>query len=332
MNMQNRIRAAQQLADFLLSDDAELEEIIHRTYIHNYWFTPENIKYSIQNIAKEFLNEQKLTEWLSIYAINDDKKPKTIAIVAAGNLPMVSFHDILCVLISGNILQLKLAEKDKILLPFVLKKWQSFDALLHDKINIVERLQDFDAVIATGSNNSARYFEYYFGKYKHIIRKNRNSIAILDGSESIEQLIALGHDVFDYFGLGCRNVSALLLPENYDFSNLLVAFQSFSFLDQHNAYMNNLDYQRTLYLMNQTKMLDINFVNIVENNALCSPISCLFYQYYKNNDEINSFINQENGNLQCIVGKGYLNFGQTQMPSLNDYADNIDTMQFITNL
>lgn len=329
MNFKIRINAAQKLAHYLLSEDEELNHAIQKSFVHNSWFTPENTKRAIQNIANEFLNEQKLTSWLLKYTISENVVPKIVAIVAAGNLPLVAFHDILCVLITGNKLQLKLSEKDRILLPFILKKWQLFDDYLEDKIELVEQLKNFDAVIATGNNTSARYFDFYFGKYKHIIRKNRNSIAILDGTETQEQLTALGHDVFDYFGLGCRNVSQIFVPKNYDFTNLVAAFQPFSLVEQHNAYMNNLDYQRTIYLMNQVKMVDINFINIVENPALCSPIACLHYQVYENAHEISNFIESEKEKIQCIVGKNYIDFGCSQKPSLSDFADNIDTIKFI---
>jgi hypothetical protein len=332
MNLKNKIKAAQDFANYLLSDDEELQNIISKSYAYNYWFTPENTTFALHNIANQFLNESKIEAWLSTYKIPENLNSKTIAIVAAGNIPMVAFQDILCVLIAGHKLQIKLAEKDKILLPFILEKWKSFDAELLDKIELVERLHQFDAVIATGSNNAARYFDYYFGKYKNIIRKNRNSIAILDGSESFEELVALGHDVFDYFGLGCRNVSKIFIPRNYDFTLLIHAFKQFNFLENHNAYMNNLDYQRTIYLMNQTNMQDIDFVNIIENTALCSPIACLYYQYYDDISETENFIQTENENIQCVIGKKYLAFGYSQQPSLSDYADNVDTLQFILSL
>jgi hypothetical protein len=245
---------------------------------------------------------------------------------------MVAFHDILCVLISGNNLQLKLSEKDKFLLPFILDKLVDFEPDFKDKISIQFKLEKFDAIIATGSNNTAKHFEYYFGKYKNIIRRNRNSIGILYDNETLEDIEKLGNDVFDYFGLGCRNVSKIFVPIDFDLMSLKEGFSKHIEVNQHNQYMNNLDYQRTLYLMNQTPLVDIDFVNITENKSLHSPISCLHVERYETIDEVNNFIIDERENIQCIVGKDYLDFGKSQQPTLSDYADNVDTMKFILGI
>jgi hypothetical protein len=193
-------------------------------------------------------------------------------------------------------------------------------------------LEKFDAIIATGSNNTAKHFAYYFGKYKNIIRRNRNSVAILTGEETKEDIENLGHDIFDYFGLGCRNVSKIFVPEKYDLYSLKDGLSKHIGVNQHNQYMNNLDYQRTLYLMNQTPLIDIDFINIVENNSLHSPISCLHVERYKTLEDVNKNIAEQTENIQCVVGKGYLEFGKSQQPGLSDYADNVDTMEFILNL
>ena len=333
MNINHYIQASQQLGEFLLSDNEELTAIIHKTSIYNSWFTIDNIHKSLRNIAIEMLNADKLTTWLNNYLIDYTSiEPKKVGIVAAGNLPMVSFHDILCVIFSGHQLQIKLSEKDKILLPFIFEKWIAYLPELKDKIEIVERLHNFDAVIATGSNNSARYFDYYFSKYPNIIRKNRNSVAILDGTETEKQLVQLGYDIFDYFGLGCRNISKIFVPDNYDFALLLKALKQHNYVEQHTPYMNNLDYQRTIYLMSQTKMLDINFINIVENSGYSSPIACLYYEMYSDEKQVLDRLKQDNEQIQCVVSHSAIEFGQTQMPSLSDYADNIDTMLFLKNL
>jgi hypothetical protein len=321
------------LGKWLLSGSDELAAVIHQASLYNSWFSENNIRNAINNIALQYLDAEKLNNWLSTYNINYEAvQPKTVGIVAAGNLPLVAFHDILCVLMSGHRVQLKLSEKDNILLPFIFEKWTDFLPELQQKIEIVEKLNHFDAVIATGSNNTARYFEYYFGKYRHIIRKNKNSVAILDGSETAEQLQALAHDVLDYFGLGCRNVSKIYIPKSYDFSEFITNFKQFSYVEQHTPYMNNLDYQRTIYLMNGTAMQDINFINIVENQAYASPISCLHYEYY---DDVESVIHQlkaDENQIQCIVSKQHIPFGKTQQPTLSDYADGIDTMAFLNGL
>lgn len=332
MNIEKNITAFAGLGQFILENPVELQEVVNKTYIYNTWFTIENTNQALKNIANEFLNKEKLELWLSGYDLTKSAEPKTIAIVAAGNIPMVAFHDILCVLITGNKLQLKLSEKDKFLLPFILEKLVEFEPDFKDKISIQFKLEKFDAIIATGSNNTAKHFEYYFGKYKNIIRRNRNSIGILDGNETVEEIEKLGHDVFDYFGLGCRNVSKIFVPKDFDLMSLKTGFSKHIHVNQHNQYMNNLDYQRTLYLMNQTPLIDIDFVNIVENKSLHSPISCLHAERYETIDDVNNFIIDERDNIQCVVGKNFLGFGKSQQPGLSDYADNVDTLKFILSL
>lgn len=333
MNIEKRIAAFANLGDYILENPVLLQEIVNKTFIYNTWFTKENTNRALQNIAKEFLNKEKVQNWISAYDLEHTTyDSKVIAIVAAGNIPMVAFHDILCVLISGNQLQLKLSEKDKYLLPFIFEKLTEIEPAFKDTIYIQFKLENFDAIIATGSNNTARYFEYYFSKYKNIIRRNRNSIAILTGNETEEDIENLGHDIFDYFGLGCRNVSKIFVPKDFDLYSLKEGLSKHIGVNQHNQYMNNLDYQRTLYLMNQTPLIDIDFINIVENKSLHSPISCLHVERYENIDEVNNYIIDEKENIQCVIGKDYLAFGKSQQPGLSDYADNVDTMKFILSL
>lgn len=333
MNVTQRIDTFSALGNYILSNPTELQEIVHKSYLYNTWFTPENTNNALQNIATEFLNKEKLEAWLSNYILdNTSNTEKTIAMVAAGNIPMVAFHDILCVLISGNQLQLKLSEKDKYLLPFLLDKLTTINNTFKDKISIQEKLENFDAIIATGSNNTAKHFEFYFGKYKNIIRKNRNSMAILNGDESLQEIENLGHDIFDYFGLGCRNVSKIFAPKGFNLLRLKEGFAKHQQVMQHTQYMNNLDYQRTLYLMNQIPLLDIDFINIVDNPSLTSPISCLHVEHYDSIDEVHNYIIEQKDNLQCIIGKDFMPFGKSQQPTLSDYADNIDTLKFILSI
>jgi hypothetical protein len=333
MNIERRITAFASLGDFVLKNPVSLQEIVNKTFIYNTWFTTDNINQALQNIAIEFLHREKLENWISGYGSKiATYDTKTIAIVAAGNIPMVAFHDILCVLISGNKLQLKLSEKDQYLLPFLLEQLINIEPDFKELISIQFKLEKFDAIIATGSNNTAKHFAYYFGKYKNIIRRNRNSVAILTGEETKEDIENLGHDIFDYFGLGCRNVSKIFVPEKYDLYSLKDGLSKHIGVNQHNQYMNNLDYQRTLYLMNQTPLIDIDFINIVENNSLHSPISCLHVERYKTLEDVKKNIDEQTENIQCVVGKGYLEFGKSQQPGLSDYADNVDTMEFILNL
>lgn len=332
MNIEQRIHAFSKLGHYISEFPIVLQEVVHKTALHNPWFTTDNTHRALLNIAEKMLNKQNLIDWTVPYNFTENKPQKGIAVVAAGNIPMVAFQDILCILISGNRLHLKLSEKDNILLPFLLEQLIKIEPAFSKSIQIQTKLENFDAIIATGSNASAKHFEYYFAKYPNIIRKNRNSVAILDGTEQENQLQQLGHDIFDYFGLGCRNVSKLYIPKNYDISILKEAFQSFSSIMQHTQYMNNLDYQRTIYLMNQIPIADIDFINIVENNSIPSPISCLHFERYNSLDDVENTLNNEKEKIQCIIGKKYLEFGSSQQPGLTDYADGIDTLKFITEL
>jgi hypothetical protein len=180
-------------------------------------------------------------------------------------------------------------------------------------------------VIATGSDNTARYFEYYFRTKPHIIRKNRSSIAVLTGNETDDQLIALGKDVFSYFGLGCRNVSKLVVPEGYDFTRPLRLWEVYHDVSNHHKYVNNYDYNKSILLINGTHHFDNGFALLTPNEALVSPISVL---YYATSADLAS------DKIQCIVGSGanYIPFGTTQEPTLTDYADNVDTLKFLTGL
>ena len=331
------IASLSQLGNYILNFEPDLEEIIERTYHHNKWFTQNNTKNSLIAISENYLNKARLNEWADNYSISGIvKAEKVIGIVAAGNIPLVGFHDLLSALITGNKVKIKLSDKDKILLPFLVRKLGEINQELASKVDFVERLKDFDAVIATGSNNTARYFEYYFGKYPSIIRKNRNSVAILTGNENANKLQSLGNDVFQYFGLGCRSVSKLFIPKGYDFMPLIETFEAFREVDEHYHYKNNLDYNRTLLLMNQVPFLDVDYVNIVENEGFASPISNLHYQYYSDINEVKTTVEENRNKIQCIVGQidnlTIVDFGKAQKPNLMDYADNVDTIKFLMEL
>ena len=259
----------------------------------------------------------------------------------AGNIPMVGFHDALCVLMSGNNLIAKLSKDDALLLPYLLKWLIEIEPAFKPQINFVERIERPDAVIATGSNNSARYFDYYFGKYPHIIRKNRNSAAIITGDETGDDLKYLGNDLFTYFGLGCRNVSKLFVPKEYNFNLFYQSIESFSAVMNHNKYMNNYDYNHAVYLLNGEKFLTNNFLIIRQSQALATPVSVLNYEYYTNLNDLDAKLKSAENDLQCITvaGKPWKNssvktipFGTSQTPSLTEYADNIDTLQFLISI
>lgn len=333
MTLDQRIRAFDQLGDHLehLSNE-DFESIAERARLENPWFTQDNVKRSVKGIAT-FLKNDQLKQWTGQYSFHGPQK--TIALVMAGNIPLVGFHDFLCVLISGNRAQIKLSSKDSKLIQYLVDFLVSIEPGLRSQIEFREKLEGFDAIIATGSDNSARYFEYYFGKYPNIIRKNRTSCAILTGGESDADIENLGVDVFSYFGLGCRNVAKVYVPNAYDFSRLLSRWDSFKEVIHHHKYANNYDYQKSILLVNGVPHLDNGFVLLQENEKLVSPISVLYYEYYSNEDDLQQKLNANAEKIQCIVGNGMLatvNFGQAQYPQVWDYADRIDTLKFLSDL
>jgi hypothetical protein len=318
---------------------ADLAELAKRIHIQNPWFTEENVLNAFAAIG-ESLREEEFVEWISVYISKlGERSPKNVAVIMAGNVPMVGFHDMLCVLLSGNRFMGKLSSDDKLLLPFIAKILVHIEPQYSEFISFTDgQLKGMDAVIATGSNNSARYFEHYFGKYPNIIRKNRNSVAVLTGKEKKEDLVELGKDVFRYFGLGCRNVSKLFVPEGYDFSAFYEAIYDQKEIVNNNKYANNYDYNKTVYLMsNDSSLLDNNFLLLKKDATYSSPIGVLFYEHYKNSSELNKKLEAEKEQIQCIVSnepgiKNAIPFGTAQCPKLNDYADGVDTMKFLTGL
>ncbi|MEM9076384.1 MAG: acyl-CoA reductase [Bacteroidota bacterium] len=314
----------------------DLQDILFRAEVKNSWFTSENLMFSLYQWANA-LTEDNLNQWLTDYNIEQGKNPKTVAIIMAGNIPLVGFHDFLCVLLSGHRVLAKLSTNDSLLLPFLTEILIDSAPDLKDFIQFTEeKLTDFDAVIATGSNNTSRYFEYYFGKYPNIIRKNRNSVAVLSGDETDSELRALGADVFRYFGLGCRNISKLYVPSGYNFDSFYKAIFDYQDIINQNKYVNNYDYNKAVYLMSEINVLDNGFLVLKEDQGFASPIACLFYEFYENESSLKEKITNQQENIQCIVSKGWfaneIPFGHTQMPSLNDYADGVDTLDFLLNL
>ena len=312
--------------------------LIDNAHLDNAWFTPAHVKESIRGICS-FLTLEKLNAWCSQYQVSNRNTNKRVAVIMAGNIPMVGFHDMLSVLISGHQFIGKLSTKDNRLLNFISRLLIEINSEFQDLISFKsERLngkQDFDAIIATGSNNSARYFESYFAKYPHIIRRNRNSVAIITGNETKEELKTLGLDVFLYFGLGCRNVSKLYIPADYDVTKILDAWQGYETSMDHNKYANNHDYQRSLFLMNAIKHYDNGFLLMKEDQSISSPIAVLHYEHYRSLEQLKNHIEENSENIQCIVGQigeNTIPFGKAQEPQLNDYADNVDTMAFLCQL
>lgn len=302
-----------------------------RAFTHNGWFTPEFIDLAVQNICTEFLHKEKLEQWAKHYHLDDNVGGKNIGIVMAGNIPLVGFHDFLCVFISGHKQTVKLSSKDNILFKHLAKKLAEWEPETEKKIQFLEILKGCDAYIATGSNNSARYFEQYFSKYPNIIRRNRTSVGILTGNETSEELDNLSDDIHQYFGLGCRNVTQLFVPEGYDFVPLLNSFNKYKHFADHHKYKNNYDYQLSIALLNNKYYMTNGSTLMIEDNAIFSAISRLNYSYYKDYKELIKVLSG-NDDIQCITGNNGTQFGLAQRPGLLDYADGIDSMQFLLTL
>jgi hypothetical protein len=387
MNLEKRIDLLAELGNYCLSQAPALEAAKYKAYTENGWFTPEFINLAIQQIAAQYLQKDKLTAWANKYnlpagttnptnaaaqtpgstttpAAQTLPTPKTIGLIMAGNIPLVGFHDLLTIFISGHRQLIKTSTRDNTLIHHLVEWMTGKNPEVSDYIAFAERLNGCDAYIATGSNNSGRYFDYYFGKYPHIIRRNRTSVALLTGTETPAELSALADDINQYFGLGCRNVTQIYVPENYDFLPLLNAFNKYQHLSDLQKYKNNYDYQLTLLILNKKHYMTngaggVNgTILLTENESPFSPISVLHYQYYKPG-QIPQPLTKNNEDIQCIVGspgnlfrqtgalpeqtgipagqtmpagQTIIPFGNAQQPSLEDYADGVDTLQFLRDL
>jgi hypothetical protein len=332
MHLQQRLDLLKKLGDYISSDSTGWTQAIEKAHRENGWFIPEFIKLAINNISTEFLQKQKLEDWAEKYNIPDEEPdPKNVGVVMAGNIPLVGFHDFLCVFVSGHTQTIKSSSKDEVLIRHLINKLTDWDQSVNNQVAFADMLKGRDAYITTGSNNSSRYFEYYFGKYPHIIRKNRTSVAVLTGNETIDDLINLADDVYQYFGLGCRNVSKIYVPQQYDFVPLLEAFKKYDHLADHNKYRNNYDYQLALLIMNKQYYMTNGSIILHEHKSEFSAISRLNYEFYDNKIDLMASLSN-NQNIQCIVAEGYIPFGSAQDPGLNDYADGLDSMLFLRTL
>jgi len=336
--LKERIDLLSRLGEYLLTDDPLLNEIIESAYYHNPWFTLDNTSKALNSLATYFLKEEVLLEWVQAYQLPAEIIPKRIGIIMAGNIPMVGFHDLLCVFISGHYAKIKFSDKDKILIPFLIDRLSHMDSRASSYFETVDRLKDFDGVIATGSNNSARYFDYYFSKYPHIIRKHRNGIAVLDGSESKEDFRKLSDDVFDYFGLGCRNVSKLYVPKDYNFTPFLEVLHEKKEIVHHSKYKNNFDYNIALFLLNQENYLNNGCIILRPLEHKSSRIASLNFEYYDDIDTLRKMLESERDEIQCIatnqewVALPVVKYGMTQQPQIDDYADDVDTIDFLKSV
>lgn len=336
MKLEERIKAFNDLGQEIKSLSSDQSQTLSKkAERQNPWFTSDNVELAINGICN-FLNEDELQKWTSNYSLNP-ASPKTVGVAMAGNIPLVGFHDYLSILIAGHRAQIKLSSQDDVLLPFVNDLLVAIEPRFADRVQVAERLHDYDAAIATGSNNTGRYFSYYFKHVPHIIRKNRSSSAVLIGEESDAELEKLGDDIFSYFGLGCRNVSKLYIPEEYDLVKPLRVWEKFIELVNHNKYANNYNYQRTINLVNQKHFYDNGVVLLIESENLVSPISVVYYERYSDQEDLKKRIAKNADKLQCTVSANAwfndsIEFGKAQLPGVDDYADNVDTLKFLSSL
>ncbi len=332
MNLQHRIDLLVQLGLYISDDSQEWQQAKVKAGQENGWFIPEFVECSVKNIAASFLQKNILEEWAVAYSIPQERaQPRTVGIIMAGNIPLVGFHDWLSVFVSGHKALVKPSSKDSVLIKHLAEKINEWDTAAGSMTVFADMLKGCDAYIATGSNNSSRYFEYYFRNYPHIIRSNKTSAAILTGIESPKELKLLADDVHLYFGLGCRNVTKIYVPEGYDFVPLLEAFKKYNYLAEHHKYKNNYDYNLALHILNKKYYMSSGSLLLVEEPSVFSPISQLNYEFYSDRQQLEDSI-QKMDELQCVTGAGHLSFGQAQCPGINDYADAVDTMDFLARL
>lgn len=365
LTVQQRLHAFARLGEWMRQPDERLNEVTRSSASQNAWFTPESTSRAIRSIG-QMMDAEKLKNWFEKEGIVNSPEPgvsqvsspksevqspksqisnlksdvphlnKSVGLILAGNIPLVGFHDILCVLATGNTALIKLSSQDDKLIPFVLNQLTAIQPAFESQIRYVERLKNYDAVIATGSTNTSRYFEYYFSSVPHMIRKNRNSIAVLTGNETAAQLEALGHDIFDYFGLGCRNISKLYVPGGYKFDLFFESVEKFSPVTNHHKYNNNYDYNKSIYLVNLDKHFDNGFLLLKADERIASPLAVIYYEEYTDFNELTKKLHPVANQLQCMATQldmdipvQHVNFGQTQQPDLWDYADGINTVQFL---
>lgn len=338
MNLQERIRSFAALGESLRNSldeksertDDKVNVLIKSQQIHNPWFTPENVSRAAKSIANE-LTIENLIRWTNRYPrLDEEAIPLNVGIIMAGNIPLVGFHDFLSVLITGNNLIAKTSSKDHELMVYIRDILCSINPLFAEKIEFTEGpLSNFDAVIATGSDNSSRFFDYYFGKYPNIIRRNRNSIAIIEGNETDDEIESLGIDIFSYFGLGCRNVSKIYFPKGYDLNSVFKHWNNFSYITSNTKYANNYDFNKAVYIVNKETFYDTGYLLIKEDSRLSSPVSVLYYEYYESQDAVKQQTELLKEKIQCVVGRHNIPFGKAQSPELWDYADGIDTIEFL---
>jgi len=331
-----RLAAFSELRNRILNQREPLDEIISAAHQRNSWFTPENIRQAIfANL--NLLDQTNLEEWVSPYLAElSEETDKNVGLILAGNIPMVGFHDILTCLIAGFKVQIKTSSDDRVLIPYLLDQLIMIEPEFASKIKIVDKLSNFDLVIATGSNNTSRYFDYYFRNVPHVIRKNRNGVSIITSAESKEDFQKLGKDIFDYFGLGCRNVSKIFFPTDFDYSSFFEAIEGFSDISNHYKYNNNYEYNKAIYLVNGDEHLDNGFLLLKRDERIASPLGVVYIEEYQDIENVKERLVSDSKNIQCLVGNISLEgtvttvpFGKSQEPKLSDYADGINILEFL---
>lgn len=316
--------------------EEELNALAWKVENNNNWFTPDQTKVALLGLTA-FLDQDKIGKWLSSFEIPTAHNPKAVGILMAGNIPGVGFHDMLSVLVTGNRACVKLSSTDQVLIPWLVQELIKVEPGFQDLVVFEEMLKAKDAYIATGSDNSARYFDYYFGKYPSLIRKNRTSVGVLDGRETKEDFLELANDIFQYFGLGCRNVSKIFVKDHDDLIKFLDAINELDSVANHHKYNNNYDYNKSIYLVNGVAHLDNGFLLLRESKEMVSPISVIYYEFYEDQSSLDGRLLEISGKIQCIVSRkgwvsGSLGFGQSQSPALEDYADGVNTVAFLSKL
>lgn len=338
ISLYKRIALLHELSEIIQQPTSSLQKAIRKATLENPWFTQQHIEHALKVISENYLNTSAIEQWLANYNFPAvQTKPKVVGLVMAGNIPLVGFHDFLCVFLSGHKAMVRLSSKDKALFAWITLTLLELNNEVKHHLQLVPQLKNFDAVIATGSNNTARYFDYYFSKYPNIIRKNRNSVAVLTGKETSEEIKQLGNDMFMYFGMGCRNVSKLMVPRDFDFVHLLNNLSNFVPLMHHNKYKNNYDHYRSIYLLNREHHYASEYVMLVQNEQIASPIATIHYEYYDDQNDLSNKLIDKKDQIQCVVGgKAVFNqaidFGRAQQPRLWDYADGVDTLAFLQTL
>lgn len=331
MDLQNRINLLVRLGEYLKNNPEAWQKTVELASIKNAWFTPEFIELATKNIAENFLGKPQLKAFTGYYHLDDNITPRSVGIVMAGNIPMVGFHDFLCVFLSGHRQTIKLSSNDDVLLKHLVQKLLEFEPGVAEKVCFADNLKGCDAYIATGSNNTGLYFEKYFGKWPNIIRKNRTSVSVLTGKENEEALDLLADDIHQYFGLGCRNVTKIYVPQGYNFEALLKAFEKYSYFKEHHKYKNNFDYQYSILLLGRQVHIYNEVTILAENNSIFSPIAQLNFEYYQDFALLKEQLGTMPG-IQCIVGEGFVPFGNAQCPAIETFADGVDTMEFLLSL